>query len=172
MARRRAATESEKLLWSAAMRGVRKLAPYNPPEGLKPQPDSPPVFPITIISKPEPAKPKPRAPGSVDGATLERLRRGQVAIDSRIDLHGLDQKQAFASLIGFVDISARAGQRCLLIVTGKGSTGPGGGILRRNVPLWLASSHIAARILTIAPAHPRHGGDGAFYVLLRRAQRR
>jgi DNA-nicking Smr family endonuclease len=172
MTRRRAATEAEKLLWSAAMQGVRKLAPPNPPAELSEPEELLPVAPVKIISKSEPAKPKLRASGSVDGATLDRLRRGQVAIDSRIDLHGLDQRQAFDSLMGFIDISARAGKRCLLIITGKGSMGPGGGILRRNVPLWMTSSHIAGRILTIAPAHPRHGGDGAFYVLLRRAPRR
>ncbi len=172
MARRRAATEAEKLLWSAAMRGVRKLAPSNPPAELREPTELFPAAPVQMILEPEPAKPKLRAPGSVDGATLERLRRGQVTIDSRIDLHGLDQSQAFASLIDFVDISARAGRRCLLIITGKGSIGPGGGILRRNVPLWLTSSQMASRILTVAPAHPRHGGDGAFYVLLRRALRR
>ncbi len=171
MARRRAATEAEKLLWSAAMRGVRKLAPPNPPAEISEPAEFLPVSSVKIISKPEPAKPKLRAPGSVDGATLERLRRGQVKIDSRIDLHGLDQSQAFTTLMGFMDVSARAGRRCLLIITGKGPAGHGG-ILRRNVPAWLTSSQMAGRILTIAPAHPRHGGDGAFYVLLRRVPQR
>ena len=50
--------------------------------------------------------------------------------------------------------------------TGKGAIGEG--ILRRNVPGWLAASPLGGRILTIQPAHSRHGGDGAFYVLLRR----
>jgi DNA-nicking Smr family endonuclease len=56
----------------------------------------------------------------------------------------------------------------LLVITGKGSAGEGAGVLRRNAPAWLMASPRSGRILTTEPAHPRHGGDGAFYVLLRR----
>jgi DNA-nicking Smr family endonuclease len=80
----------------------------------------------------------------------------------------MDQRAAFASLMGFIENSARAGRRAVLVITGKGPAGEGGGILRRNVPTWLAASTLGGRILTIQSAHPRHGGEGAFYVLLRR----
>lgn len=85
----------------------------------------------------------------------------------------MTQAEAFGALLGFVESSARAGRRALLVITGKGAVGPnatgkGGGVLRRSVPGWLAASAVARRILTVTPAHIRHGGDGAFYVLLRR----
>jgi DNA-nicking Smr family endonuclease len=110
----------------------------------------------------------PRVPGGIDRATLERLRRGQVTVEARMDLHGMDQRQAFAALMGFLDTSSRLGRRALLIITGKGAAGDGGGVLRRNAPAWLMASPMAGRILATAPAHARHGGEGAFYVLLRR----
>ena len=101
-------------------------------------------------------------PGPVDRATLERLRRGQFTVEARID------RQAFTALMGFVDHSARAGRRALLVITGKGPSNQGGGVLRRNVPQWLMASSFSRAILTIVPAHPRHGGEGALYVVLRR----
>jgi DNA-nicking Smr family endonuclease len=114
---------------------------------------------------------KPRAPGPVDRSTLGRLKRGQIEIDGRIDLHGMDQRAAFAALMGFVDISLRSGRRALLVITGKGSLASGGGILRRSAPDWLMASPFARPILAVTSAHARHGGEGAFYVLLRRQRR-
>ena len=107
-------------------------------------------------------------PGGIDGATLMRVKRGKIEVDGRIDLHGMDQRAAFATLLGFVETSSRAGRRALLVITGKGPVSQGGGVLRRNVPGWLMASPLAPRILAIEPAHLRHGGEGAFYVLLRR----
>jgi DNA-nicking Smr family endonuclease len=97
-----------------------------------------------------------------------RVKRGKIDVDGRIDLHGMDQRAAFATLLGFVETSSRAGRRALLVITGKGPAAQGGGVLRRNVPGWLMASPLASRILAIEPAHLRHGGEGAFYVLLRR----
>jgi DNA-nicking Smr family endonuclease len=123
----------------------------------------------TIEPLPLPALiyPSPK-PGGVDGATLSRLKRGRIEIDARIDLHGMDQRSAFATLLGFVDTASRQGRRALLVITGKGPAAQGGGVLRRNVPGWLMASPVSGRILAIEPAHLRHGGEGAFYVLLRR----
>jgi DNA-nicking Smr family endonuclease len=120
----------------------------------------PPAIPVATTPVPK--------PGGVDGATLTRLKRGKVEVDGRIDLHGMDQRTAFATLLGFVDTASRSGRRALLVITGKGPVSQGGGVLRRNVPAWLMASPLAGRILAIEPAHLRHGGEGAFYVLLRR----
>lgn len=167
---KRTATQTERALWSSAMRGVRRLsaepAPPLPDPRETPSPSAEPVLAPT----PTPPSKRP-APGGVDSATQERLRRGRVQVDARIDLHGMTQAQAFAALLGFVDSSARAGRRALLIITGKGAVSEGGGVLRRSVPAWLAASPLSGRILAIAPAHVRHGGDGALYVLLRRERR-
>lgn len=167
--RKRGATEAERALWRTAMRDVRQYRA----EPSSPAP-APPAIPIRTDAAQTPAvePPRPRpVPGGVDRATEERLKRGRVTIDGRIDLHGMTQAEAFGALLGFVDSSARAGRRMLLVVTGKGAVSQGGGVLRRSVPAWLAASPLSRRILTVTPAHLRHGGDGALYVLLRKERR-
>jgi DNA-nicking Smr family endonuclease len=165
MPRWRRPTQAEKALWGAATRDVRPLDPRlaSPVPAPAPEPE-----PEKIVPLPVGLSPAPRASGGVDRATVERLKRGRVVVEGRIDLHGMDQKTAFAALMGFVDTSSRSGKRALLVITGKGALADGGGVLRRNAPSWLMASPLAGRILTIEPAHIRHGGDGAFYVLLRR----
>jgi DNA-nicking Smr family endonuclease len=163
---KRSATEAERALWRTAMRDVRRYRTEHAPPVAAAESPGPPVESVIPL-----ATARRSTPGAVDRATEERLRRGRIAIDGRIDLHGMTQAEAFGALLGFVENSARAGRRALLVITGKGAVGQGGGVLRRNVPGWLASSPLARRILTVTPAHARHGGDGAYYVLLRRERR-
>jgi DNA-nicking Smr family endonuclease len=103
--------------------------------------------------------------------TLDRkrekdLRLGNVTIDAKLDLHGMTQKEALEALGHFLPRALKTGKRYLLIITGKGSDGKG--VLRRNLEGWLRQSPEAKSILTVRTASPKHGGDGAFYVLLRR----
>jgi DNA-nicking Smr family endonuclease len=116
------------------------------------------------------AKPSPAPNPGLDRRTAERLRKGEIAIERRIDLHGMTQDDAHAALDRFVRQAWKNGQRMLLVITGKGSGGEG--VLRRGVPRWLASSEHASHILKIETAQARHGGGGAFYVLLRRQRDR
>jgi DNA-nicking Smr family endonuclease len=114
-----------------------------------------------------PETPPPRATTGktgrgLDRRTAERLRRGELPIEARLDLHGLTQEEAHAALGRFLGRAHGAGQRCLLVITGKGA------VLREAVPRWLAEGETRARILASSPAQPRHGGGGALYVLLRR----
>ena len=90
-----------------------------------------------------------------------------MAIDASLDLHGLTQEVAHAALIRFVNGSAQLGRRCLLVVTGKGNR-EGAGILRTQVPRWLNEPALRSLILAFAYAQPKHGGEGALYVLLKR----
>ena len=167
MPRWRKPTQAELVLWGAAMRDVQPLDPKTVLPVPAPAPE-PMQVSAEIVSLPEPAPAPARTPGNVDRATVERLKRGQVTVDGRIDLHGMDQRAAYSALMGFVETASRAGKRSLLVITGKGALADGGGVLRRNAPSWLMASPLAGRILTIQPAHIRHGGGGAFYVLLRR----
>ncbi len=166
MARWRTPTQAERALWGVATRNVR---PLDPAVVIPIVPEKPEATPVPEIVAPvRVSAPAARAPGPIDRATVERMKRGQVNVEARIDLHGMDQRAAFASLMGFIDTASRAGRRAVLVITGKGAVSEGGGVLRRNAPNWLMASPLAGRILTIQPAHTRHGGDGAFYVLLRR----
>ncbi|MCX7354009.1 MAG: Smr/MutS family protein [Alphaproteobacteria bacterium] len=105
------------------------------------------------------------SPG-VDRRTAERLHRGQMEIDGRIDLHGMTQSEAHDALAAFMDKAEGRGWRCVLVITGKGTRG--GGVLRAAVPRWLNLPPHRARILSFGAARPKDGGDGALYVLLRR----
>jgi len=121
-----------------------------------------------------PTAPKPRAleAGAVvdlDRRTAERLKRGQLAIDGRIDLHGMTQEDAHAALARFVAASRAGGRRCVLVITGKGRpNAQGGGVLKQAVPRWLNEPALRSQILAFVAAQPKDGGGGALYVLLKR----
>ncbi len=106
----------------------------------------------------------------VDRRTAERLRRGKLGIDARLDLHGHTQDAAHAALTEFIAASVAQGRRCVLIVTGKGTVSQGGGVLRRRVPDWLNLPPCRGHVVAIEESQRHHGGSGALYVLLRRAR--
>ena len=114
----------------------------------------------------------------VDRRTADRLRQGRRPVEGRLDLHGMTQEAAHAALRRFVAAAVRDGKRCVLVITGKGSSRRDdegsvmpvrtGGILREAVPRWLADPGLRPHIVALHPAAPQHGGDGALYLLLRR----
>lgn len=108
-----------------------------------------------------------------------RLRRGALAIDGTLDLHGMTRAEAHQALDTFIAHAVDGGRRCLLVITGKGTRSgaddfgrPRGGVLRAAVPRWLNAPSARPHILAMVPAQPRHGGDGAFYVLIKRRRSR
>ncbi len=105
----------------------------------------------------------------LDKRTAARLKRGQLPIEGRIDLHGLTRDEAHRALTAFLGASGDAGRRCVLVITGKGF-GPDGsvGVLRAAVPRWLNEAGTRRQILAFRQAQPRDGGAGALYVLLKR----
>lgn len=169
-------------LWQKAMADVKPLRRRRPRKRRAEAPSAPQAAPTQPVasarpsapSQPPQAKPAaaPRAqPGTgIDRATLARLKRGDIPISGRLDLHGMTQADAHAALDGFIGRAAGAAKRLLLVITGKGSDGDG--ILRRMLPRWINSGPHAARVLRIEPAHARHGGGGAWYVYLRRDRAR
>ncbi len=117
------------------------------------------------------------APGGVNGATEERLRRGLMEPDVRIDLHGMTQVAAHRTLFTRLTTAHGRGHRLVLVITGKGKPKndenaswmmSDHGVLKQMVPRWLNEAELAALIAHVRPAHARHGGDGAFYVYLRK----
>ena len=176
---KRPPSPEESELWRTAMRDARPLkrrrqaakksasAPPPAEPAAKPPPKRlPPPAPA-----PPPAKPPELAPGriaGVDKRLAERLKRGQLPIEGMLDLHGLTQEEAHRQLDGFLALSANAGRRCVLVITGKGVWRSDPGILREMVPRWLNETPNRARVLAIAAAQPRHGGSGALYILLKR----
>lgn len=122
-------------------------------------------------ARPSAAPPSPLSHGQaagVDRRTLDRLRRGQLAIEAEIDLHGYRQDEAHGALTRFIAGQAGAGRRCVRVVTGRGVARDGGGVLKSAVPGWLNEPPLRDSVLAFAHARPADGGDGALYVLLRR----
>jgi DNA-nicking Smr family endonuclease len=140
--------------------------------GVKPVP----TF-VPMVSLGMPPLPAPRAPTPVMrlARTDERkIKRGTVEIGGRIDLHGMTRDEAHRAVRRFLFAMADDGARMALVITGKGRSKEFGrnesndGVLRGEFPRWLAEGTLARIVLAWRPAAPRHGGDGAFYVLLRR----
>lgn len=138
-------------------------------------------------AKPERAparQPAPAAPGTsakkqatpldprrlidIDRRNAERLRRGQMPIEGVLDLHGHRQHEAEEALGRFLAAAQAADKRCILVITGKGQIGESRGVLRQKLGQWLNETHNRGRVLAFAQAQPKHGGAGAFYVLLKR----
>ncbi len=132
------------------------------------QPVQTPSKPITPRRRAVDPPLRAGAPVGVDRRTADRLRRGRLPVEARLDLHGHTQDEAHAAVSGFITRNAAAGRRCVLIVTGKGSLSQGGGVLRRRLPDWLNMAPCRPLIVATATAQPQHGGAGALYVLLRR----
>jgi DNA-nicking Smr family endonuclease len=183
---RTALGDEERALWSHATRDAtplkrsRNIAPSKPgpaPGGCAPAAGAgklrPAAAPSRIKSPPVAEKtPLPElaagsAPG-VDKSTAEKLRRGEFAIEGRLDLHGHTQDEAHVALVSFVERAWRSRKRCLIVITGKGGVGRQTGVLRAALPRWLNGEPLRGHILAFASAQPKHGGAGALYVLLRR----
>jgi DNA-nicking Smr family endonuclease len=135
-------------------------------------------------TRPAPVLPPPSTPAlpSFQRRESRRIATGRTDIEARLDLHGLTQSTAHDRLVGFLSSAAAAGLRTVLVITGKGgrvSDDAGRpwdegardaerGVLRRNVPRWLAEPALRRLVVSFGPAAQRHGGDGAFYIQLRR----
>jgi len=105
----------------------------------------------------------------VDGNTMERLRKGKLPIEGRLDLHGMTQDQAHSALMRFIEAAFGHGKRCLCVVTGKGTRITGEiGVLRQAVPRWLNQPGLRSKIIAFTHAPHKDGGEGALYVLLKR----
>lgn len=111
----------------------------------------------------------------MDRKAYGKMKRGKLGVEAKIDLHGMTLAQAHPALNGFIQRTHAQGKRLVLVVTGKGKAGTGTapiperrGVLRHQVPHWLLSPPLGALVIQVLPAHLKHGGDGAYYVYLRR----
>ncbi|MEA2988336.1 MAG: hypothetical protein QOG83_1047 [Alphaproteobacteria bacterium] len=192
--RRRRLSDEEHVLWRGVMRSVAPLkrraaaAAAAPPDvaaaDRKPKAklsSAPPARAQAPAASPKPVRPAPtpRAqPPSMmplDRRLKQRLARGAVEIDARIDLHGRTQSQAHSALLRFLQRAQAEGAKTALVITGKGgagarSSGEERGVLKRQVPLWLRLPEFRAYVLGVDDAHIGHGGEGALYVRVRRGR--
>jgi DNA-nicking Smr family endonuclease len=151
----------------------RSSGPQAPAEAAR----TPPLPPRRAAAPPAPPPLVPGQLAGLDRRSGERLRKGQMPVEAKLDLHGMTQEGAHASVVRFVESQHAIGARCVLIVTGKGGRAAdllrpkpaaGRGVLKEALPRWLNEPRLRARVIAVQPASRAHGGEGALYVLLKR----
>jgi DNA-nicking Smr family endonuclease len=138
--------------------------------------------PIIHQAQQVPSRAPAQAP--IEPRKVRRVARGREEIEARIDLHGMRQVEAHGALRGFLQRAFHNGFRMVLVITGKGRDTDEDrhapfdmfqdrdrGVLRRNVPRWLAEPDLRMIVVGYTSAHIKHGGDGAFYVQLRNPEK-
>lgn len=177
--RRRPLSREERVLWKAVTQSIvprrqpteiddeseaaAPPAPAASPTAVKPQP-------IAAPPRVEMRAPPPLAP--LGRRMKQRVVRGKDSIDGRLDLHGLTQSEAHGALLRFLRAAVARDARLVLVITGKGRRDGEGerGVLKRQVPHWLALPEFRALVIGFENAHIAHGGEGALYVRLRRSR--
>jgi DNA-nicking Smr family endonuclease len=180
--RRRGLTAEERVLWAHVTKAIAPLRTPAPADDDADAGDEAPLARLARI-KPPPqtsAAPPPRvsAPLPPPLAPLgrrmkQRVARGKQEIDGRLDLHGLTQSEAHPALLRFLRAASARQARLVLVITGKGARGEGGGergVLRRQLPHWLALPEFRALVIGYEPAAIAHGGEGAWYISVRRTR--
>lgn len=185
-AKKKKETESDESLWRAVAEGVTPLDPAaknvardvigarGTEEKATPVPKMPARQkrnPAVAPAARARAAPPPPDLGhgtvaGLDKRTAERMKRGQLKSEGRLDLHGLTQDEAQRALRAFVAAAHGAGKRQILVITGKGEGGTG--VLKAAVPRWLNGADLRDKIVAFDYAQPKDGGEGALYVRLRK----
>lgn len=186
MGKRGQESENDAELWARVAGSARPLHKRPtarkvdlPKPAPKPEAKQPPPA-VKPVPKPTP-KPAPMPRGeALDRGTARKLERGHLAVEARLDLHGMRQREAHAALRRFLKSAQGKGYRNVLVITGKGGDPEARrsfyeederGVLRQAVPHWLAAPDLAHVVVSFSPAPRRLGGDGALYVRLRKGSR-
>lgn len=170
-------TQEDDNLWRQAMRGVAPLSSaktprQSPPKAgsapqktLRPKPHGVQEPPVSVASRE-----KPGLPG-LARAERRRMADRKFSGAAILDLHGMRQDAAHRALANFIAAARATGDTMVLVITGKGRGGSEG-VLRANLPRWLAEPEFRNQILGLSRAHIGHGGDGAFYLRLKKSRGR
>ena len=173
--RKRQLNTEDAALWRRMTEDVERFEGRDYEEGVQQDVAKEPAPVECVVPSDNAQKGRHKTGQGLDRRTAERLRKGQMQIDARLDLHGMNQGEARIALHRFIRDAYGHGKRCVLVITGKGKTGKttgdwmesSAGVLKQKTPDWLREADIRDLVLETAPAR-RHGGDGALYVLLRR----
>lgn len=194
MKRPRHLSPEERALWDTVARQAKPLdevrpkkvtAPEAKPKPLKPMDTRAPLPQFRVgqqvdISRGHDILPSVTdrlngAPVNMDHKSFGKMKRGKLMPEARLDLHGMTMAEAHPELMAFILGSQAVDRRLVLVITGKGKDRDDGGpiptrhgVLRHQVPQWMALPPLRQAILQVTPAHLKHGGHGAYYVYLRR----
>ena len=162
---------------------LKACKPLPAPAPVKKKPNAAPSAPAPVARPAASSAPSPLT--GLDRRTTQKLTRGNVEIEARLDLHGHGVEMARVKLKGFLTSARVSGKRTVLVITGKGCSPfarhtlhgaahfdapERAGRLRRLLPEWLEEAEFRTLVAGYQPAHPRHGGGGAFYIRLRRVR--
>jgi len=165
-------------LWEAVKKTIEPLrksakpaaaGAADPPIAARPQKSKPHAAPAS----PERIVPALPPLAAIDRRARQKIARGRVEIEARIDLHGMKQNEARERLAAFLHRAQARGKSLVLVITGKGTVAPEGaerGVLRRAVPLWLSLAEFRPLVIGFEEASPAHGGAGALYVRIRKGR--
>jgi DNA-nicking Smr family endonuclease len=170
-------TDEEKQLWHSITQSDTRLnaAMRHPPAPVRLPPLQPYLPPLPSLLRHDAQAGTLLSPGDyagIDRNTANQLRKGDYPIDATLDLHGMTREKAYQALHRFIAHHHARHSRCLLIITGKGARteadGDTRGVLRGLLPQWLEEPALRPLVLALDAAKPRHGGTGAYYLLLKR----
>ncbi len=171
--RRPRLTEQDRRDWASFARQI-ALLPGRELAELPPEPATAAIAPISRPVDPIPLKPPTilpatlsvgSHPGGLDNGTWNRFRSGKLAATRTLDLHGRTAQRAFHALQTFLYAAHADRVRCVEVITGRGS-GETGGVIRRELPLWLNLPTL--RPLVLAASHPHAANPGSVRLLLRK----
>jgi DNA-nicking Smr family endonuclease len=174
-------THAEAELWTIVTASVRPFRSRPAPPVVPPAPPAAPAAAPARTAKsaprlewtpPPPPEPRPAAaPHDIDRRERMKIKRGRLDVDAKLDLHGLRQDEAQRALTAFLRRAQADGAKVAIVVTGKGLSREEGGVLRRVVPMWLQAPNLRDVVVSFGEAARHHGGEGALYVRIRRADR-
>ena len=173
--RDRKLSDEERVLWNVIARttmplkGKRAMEIPEVVEVQAPKPEAAPAKAIVAPAASPLAKPKRQyIAHTLDEPTRDKLSKGRLPIEGRVDLHGMTQDEAYSLLFTFLSRAHAGGLRYVLVITGKGNSKGGDSILRRMVPAWLDTAPFRMLVSSLDLAERHHGGSGAIYVRVRR----
>lgn len=170
-------SDEDRVLWNLVAKTAKPLR--NTPARAAP-PDAPKSAPVPQAAATQPAPPvallaaapprKEHVAHKFDVQTRDKISKGRLPLEGRVDLHGMTQEEAYSLLLSFLRRAHEGGVRYVLVITGKGSSSRGDGVLRKSLPAWLKTQPFRHMVSGIDEAARHHGGGGAFYVRLRRRE--
>ncbi|HET8749780.1 MAG TPA: Smr/MutS family protein [Sphingomicrobium sp.] len=172
----RSLSPEEAALWARVASTIRPLSrEKNPVEATEKQSEIKSA-PKQIRTPALPAiAPRLQRSQTLDSTWDRRLSKGSVQPDRVLDLHGMSLDTAWRAIDSGLEQAIERGDRVVLLITGHHRPGEPPvrrGAIRAAVHDWLAASRHADRIAAVRGAHPRHGGGGSLYLILRRAPMR
>jgi DNA-nicking Smr family endonuclease len=172
----------ERTLWGQVAGTVRRAIP---PHSVRTEPVEVFIQRIAVLTAPKASTssartalilPRVSHQNTLDGSWDKRITKGALEPDFTIDLHGETLSTAHARLNRSLAAAVRQQARIILLITGKPAVDnprlppTSRGVIRASVKDWISASSYAGHIAAIRGAHPRHGGAGALYLILRRAR--